>query len=429
MCLVLVACTVPTTSVVTRVPTTTPMDPMHASTSALSLRGDTGFEARDLSPELRELHTRMWGTLRDPANLRSARDQANSDDIYRYGRTFGGHVTAVLTALRVTGDLELLDYIDDLAERMRAELADGWRSTRDRTDGTRDGYLNWVYRYSATPSHQGKDTRVIDDIQTHAVVAHFAHAFAINSDQVSPAGIDYAERAEFWTDYLVNHFEAKWRERNDVPSGFPFIVRTQTTTYYAWTRWHYYMWKLTGQEAYLREAHAMAGNIWAEIRVVDGASGPAYVWASGLLELGDSQRRLQPTNYLSVVYGAIVDFHMEGFHNWASTDHMRAFTRTLTEFVIDSDDPMSNGFAPDIGGGVRRARLEVDRSSSRRTVDWFRTSQLGLIAAWDEPNGPLISLLSDAESIFTGEADTSILTSGLYLAHWLRSYSDAAHRD
>ena len=398
-----------------------PSDP-PPSDRGFGLRGDPNFSAANLSPEQRVLYDMLWDELRDPTKHKALRSQALSDDVYRYGRTFGGHLRNVLTVFRMTGDLALLDYVDELTELMRSKLADGWRDTADGTDGTRDGYLNWVYRYSATPSHQGKDTRVIDDMQAHAVVAMFAWAYEANRDLSSPSGTNYGQRADFWKDYLVNHFEAKWRERYGRPTGFPFISRTQTTVYYNWTAWHYYMWRLTGVQGYGDQAVAMARATSDELRLVSTSSGTTYVWGSGLINLGDSQTRIQPTNYSSTVYALNVDLHFEQFDVFASEERLHRMARTFSHFVLDTSDPIRNGFAPDLGGGSPQAGLTSDPDAKRRTIDWYRVSQIPLIATWDTTLR-LPTLNSAAKSSIASNRDSTAITVGLIVDSVVRPTS------
>jgi hypothetical protein len=351
---------------------------------AVSMRGNADFARNQLPGEQRALYDRLWQEIQDPDNLAAIVKQAKSGDIFTYGRQAYSYLQAVLTAFRFTGDLALLDHVDVIAEHMRAELKDGWRRTRDGTDGTRDGYLNWVDKYESSPSFRGKDLTKINEIQTHATVAMIAYALEANRDLRSPGGRDYAAHADFWKDYLVNHFEAKWRQREGKPTGFPLLTATHTTEHHKWLQWHYYMWKLTGKQAYLDEANAMADDTWSDFYIVDTSAGPAFVWARSLASLDGSQAAyLQPNGYARHVFGAAVDLHLEGFHNWAVEENMARFARTFTELVIDTSDPIENGFAADVGGGKPRLHLEVDTSWSRTSLSRYAESNYALIGAWD----------------------------------------------
>ncbi|MCA1791384.1 MAG: hypothetical protein LC667_16485, partial [Thioalkalivibrio sp.] len=283
--------------------------------------------------------------------------------------------------------------------------------TNDGTDGTRDGYLNWSYRYSDTPSLQGKDTRYIDDIKAHGLVAMVAYALELNRDLVSPGGRDYGAHADFWRDYLVNHFEAKWRERRDVPSAFPFLMHPDAHTYWTWTKWHLYMGLLTGDQRYTTEANRMADVIWNEIKSESTSGGSALVWASNITSLSSDRNFLMSTGYAHSVYGDVVTFHLEGFHRWADEEMVRAFARTVTEFVFDTSDPVRSGIASDIGGGEDRAGIVSGSGTPRRSASTFVGYQYGLIGSWDV-SGRLVSV---THSILEehGSLDTTRLVSGL----------------
>jgi hypothetical protein len=287
----------------------------------------------------------------------------------------------VMIAFRVTGDLALLDHVDAIAEEMRTKLRDGWRGTKDGTDGTRDGYLNWVWRYSSGDQFVGKDTHMMDEMKTHAMIAMIAVALDTNRDLRSPGGRDYGAHADFWADYLVNHFEAKWRARNDMSRGFPFMTKGGIHERQSWLKWHHYMGLLTGNEAYTVEAKRMADEWWAEMLTVDTPSGTAYVW--------HRDDFLMPTVYAAGVVADVVELHLEGFDRWGSAEEVRRFARTFTEFIMDSKDPDANGLAADIGGEVARAGLRSDAKNwSRMTTHGFWLSGFPLLAAWD-PSGKI----------------------------------------
>jgi hypothetical protein len=383
-----------------------------------TLRGDPGFNLSGLPREQRALYDRFLAEVHDADNVREVMKRAASDDIFTYGRSLQGYVQSVLTVFRITGDLVLLDHVDAIAERMRQELRDGWRGTLDGTDGTRDGFLNWVERHESGSVHRGKDMMRANDMKTHALVAMIAYALELNRDLSSPSGRAYGAHADFWKDYLVNHFEAKWRKRRGVKFGFPIMIRPYTHTYYSWTKWHYYMWKLTGNDGYGVEANRMATALWKDIRTVSTPSGPAYVWPRGVLAEGGDADYLHPTGYANNVYGDAVTFHLEGFHNWAAVEHMNAIARTFTEFVIDTNDPNKNGFAPDIGGASPKGGYRVDPSWSRRTASAFVNDQFALFIPWDTTQ-ELSRVTSQIQDRYP-ERDTTRLAAGLFLNSYLR---------
>jgi len=348
-----------------------------------SLRGDPDFRVSNMKSGAQIWYRRLWTAIEDP---RSKADKwAASDDLYTYGRHLHTHIQSLLTVFRVTGDLRLLDEIDRLTEIMRSRLSDAWRDTVDGTDGTRDGYVNWVWR-QGSGTYDGKDTHKLDEMKTHALIASVAYALDLNRDLASPSGRSYGAHADFWRDYLVNDFEAKWREREREPSGFPIMIRPDNHTYYSWMKWHYYMALLTGEEDYMGEAERMADVIWNdEIREMSTSSGPVYFWTRGVVGEGGGVAYLEPTTYSRYVYADAVEFHLEGFHRWALGETLPALARTFTRYVIDLDgaESSTDWFAADLGGGVSRAGIPSDPNWSRMEIYKYETSPFALIMPWD----------------------------------------------
>ena len=191
------------------------------SRTNLTLRIDLTFNEKQLPVEARLWYSRFWAGLRNPSQYPNATALAQSNDTYNYGRPLNTHITTILQLLRVTGDQRLLDEVDRLTELMRAKLKDRSILTVGGSTYQADGYLNWVWQYNE-PSYVGTDIHEMDEILTHSLVASYAYAFQVNRD-LDPR---YAERAQFWTNYLKNHFEAKWRKRKKIPTGFPFLERS-----------------------------------------------------------------------------------------------------------------------------------------------------------------------------------------------------------
>ena len=375
---------------------------------------DAAFSPSRLSSKQRADYDRLWAEI--DAHRAQRINDALRDDVYFYARPVTEHIQAVLIVFRMTGDLALLDHVDTVAEAMRSKLADGWRGTNDGTDGTKDGYLNWVFRPGGggTDQHVGKDTRQIDEIGAHANVAAIAYALEVNRDLISPTGRDYGAHADFWKDYLVNHFEAKWRERRRSPSGFPIMTTPTTITYLKWIRWHYYMGLLTGDSAYTAEAVSMADIWWDHMYPINTPSGTAYVYAPGMAGLGGPNTHLLgATTYAGHLYGTAVEFRLEGFHHWASDETMRRLARTFTEFIIDTDDPIKNGMARDIGGGENRLHLSPDTTRLRLGLPQYRDRNFALIAPWDV-TGQMERLNVEVESRFAGTRDTTLLAAGIF---------------
>lgn len=350
-----------------------------------NLRGNPNFKVSSLSPEAQIWYRRLWAAIEDPLSEYNPDKWARSDNLYTYARQLHTYLQTLLTAFRVTGDLKLLDEIDRLVEIMRGELADSWRNTQDGTS-QKDGYLNWVWRGNSK-TYYGKDTNKLDEMKTHAIIASVAYALESNRDLKSPGGRAYGAHADFWADYLVNDFEAKWRQRERKSSGFPIMIRPDNHTYYSWMKWHYYMGLLTGKSGYTSEASRMAGKIWQDIETVSTSGGTAYVWPRGTQSEGGGQNILEPTTYSRYVYADVVEFYFEGFDRWASAETLQRYSRSVANFVIDENRASGKDwFARDIGGGTSRGGIPSDSSWSRMDVYKYEVSSFAMIMYWDSSN-------------------------------------------
>ena len=354
----------------------------------LDLRGDPDFHPDQLSEDARRWYDRLWEAIEHPDQVPDATSRAGSDNIYNYARELYEYYSALLTAFRITGDLRLLDEIDRLAQIQRSRLADGWRDTLDDTDGTQDGYLNWVDRHISNPALRGKDLTEYNEARAHSILAQIAYVYDRNRDIASPSGVDYGERADFWKYYLTEHFEPKWRERNNVAHGeFPFIFRTrkQVHAVVSVIRYHHYMAKLTGDDRYLSEVARQTDRTFGELRVTEVDGEEAYVWRRKIG--GDNTDYLMPTTYVRYVITDVVDYYLEGLPRWSEEHVPVRFANTLGRLLFDGD----GGLARDVGGGVARAGYAAtDPDDWRRTTpSHYLRRSYALIAPWD-PTGKAV---------------------------------------
>ena len=403
-----------------------PVAPGDGDRAVMSLRGDPAFDANDLSPEQRSTYEAIKRLIATPPTGQfNPYVMADKDCIWWYGHGLQTHVQAVLIAFRVTGDLSLLDHVDELGELMRARLHDSWRGTADGTDGTSDGFLNWVMRANTSSQswNAGKDTNIQYDMKAHATAAMIAYALHANRDLVSPSGYDYAGHADAWADYLVNHFEAKMRSREKKPTGFPIKEwPPQVSSYSDWAKWHYYMGEITGGAGYTAEASRMSDVMLGQLRTVGTPQGSAYVWMRSNPDMpGGTATYLSPTTYAEFVLSNAVEFHLEGFHFWADPVHMERFARTITQLVMDEPDPIRNGLAADVGGEQEREGIPSKSGFRRITPAIFATTNLALLTAWDTTTA-LPSLAADMHDYNASlGVDTSRILAGLMLNTHLHS--------
>ena len=366
------------------------------------LRGNPGFSEFGLTTEQRRWYDRLWKAINNPEQYPNATELAQSDDTYTYRGDLQDYNNALLTAFRMTGDLRLLDEVSRLSELMRQELKDEWRDSLTGDNGKKDGYLNWVTRYSPKTNRPfiGNDTQMAYDLKAHAHVALFAWAFENNRDLKSPGGYDYAKQADFWEDYLVNHFEAKWRSRNGKATGFPFAEQTGLHTYHSFMKWHHYMGKLTGKSAYTQEAERMADILWQnEFKEVSTQYGTGLVWPRGVLSLGSRENYLHPQDYARYVVEEAIDLHFEGFNRYAHDWTIVKMARTTAAFVLKEGSfeptPYTVG-SRDIGGGKSRAGIPASPTSWGE-MNKYRFAETGgwsYLAAWDRSSNNKIEKAS-----------------------------------
>lgn len=320
--------------------------------------------------------------------------RSGSCDVKDLARSVNQQVYSVLAVFRVTGSAELLGKVYEVMQRARATLKD--------TDG--DGYLNWVYLAENTdqPRLLGTDYYVMEELMAHAMVAQAAWAFEVNRD-LAP---EYAEAADFWLDYLLNHFEAKWRAREGVLKGHPFLDKDLMHPYANWTRYFVYMAKLTGDEGYLREAQRRIGVIRRAFQVSEDG---AFVWTHPVNEIRDEEDRrfrYQPAGYAGETMGALVDLALEGFLDDA---FMRRVAKTLTQKLLD-ERGYPDILAEDVGQGTPETfYLEwlgrsVTYEASTYDGEWGGRGYVGtyvarpyaLLAPWDGTG----EVLSDSADYF-----------------------------
>ena len=392
-------------STVIRVPSVTlrrtsdsaqPGDDRDAAVNAnteLEMLVNSGFSADDLNPELREQYELFWSSIQNPQ--RDPYEIAALDDSYEYGRNLHTYLQAMLMMFRFTGDEAILNEVYQITEVMRGELKDEWTGTLDGTDGTRDGYLGWAYRYKNSREYNGKDTHKLNDLKTSSIIATVAYAFELNRD-IDPK---YAEGADFWTDYLINHYEAKWRERLNRPTGYPIYQRPHSHTYISGIKYHFYMYKLTGNPDYLDYAERASNTLIDSFILTETGDGRGgYVWNRSILaEIRDHspQNYLLPTTYARYFFADVVELHLAGLGPWEQLD-MAHFSNIVADFMIDKENASGRDwFARDIGGGRSREGIPSDSSWRRETTNFWVAAPIAFLSPWDE-TGRIADISRDA---------------------------------
>ncbi len=351
-------------------------DPKLSTQSAL-------LEMRVRSVAL-DAETRSWlSEVKNTPNFRgssgtySLEQLAGGGRVQDLSRHLNLQLTSVLAALRVTGDRALLEKVYVVMQRERGTLRD--------TD--RDGYLNWRYlpaRRTENPELHGTDKHIMEEIMAHSVVAQAAYAFKLNSS----LDRKYGEAASFWTDYLVNHYEAKWRKRTGREAGYPIIEKPLFHPYANNTRYYHYLYKLTGDLAYKSERDRQVGVIKRHLLPDNGA----FVWTHFVNETiksrgGKMGWSYQPVGYAGEAMAPLADLGLEGV---LPESTMRGVAKTLSVKLLD--DKREGIMAGDVGGS-RTASFYMPflnkyvsvRSSGypRGTIGTFTSRGFALLAPWD----------------------------------------------
>ncbi len=345
-----------------------------AALSTHSLRGDPNFRESQLPPNVRVWYDRMIAAMNNPNEEPNPVKTSSTGDSYMIGRYTGADVTTLLTVFRFTGDLRLLDNIDKAMQAARAQLK----------DYNNDGFLNW--RWLEDPSNKqyyGTDYNLLDEIMSAGLVAEVAWAYQENRNLTSPAGINYGERADFWLSYL-KQWEAKWRQRDNVPTGFPFIEKDIIHARVNLIRYLWYMHRLTGRQDYLDEATRLANEINThELRPITTPDGPGFVWAEVITaNEPQSQWWLDALHYARYTTLVLLDLSYEPFAPFTPTKTLIPIAHTIATKVIDNG---ATDFAPTIGGSSPIGGLSPATTQRTDIIRWGIYS-FTFYAAYDTTN-------------------------------------------
>ncbi len=302
-------------------------------------------------------HSRVLATIENPRYPTASLDPkklAATGDLYRYARDLNTNLTTVMLAYRETGDRDLVRHLNDIMNIARGKLRD--------TNG--DGYRNWVYKTKTDASSEpflGTDEHKMDEMMTHSLVAASAYT-------LKQAG--YSSSARFWTDYLKNDFEAKWRERNGKSSGFPFLEHFLMHPTTNFIRYHLYMHKLTGNSSYYSEAKRLAGRVRDTMR----SSGSGYVWDHKVLQTS----RCQPMVYVKYTTQALADIATVDSRLFDS-GFMKKVAYTMAHKALKSTSGTS--LASDIcGGGTYGSLYTYAQHPYAQLAAWDSSGKLKVAA-------------------------------------------------
>lgn len=294
----------------------------------LPMNGNPNFSPSDLSPEQQYWYEKMWMALRSENVYPNPDEMAVSGDQYNIGRTLNNYVSTLMMVFRVTGDLALLDEVDRQMELARSQLRDD--------DG--DGYVNW--RWTREPDlelYYNKDTHEMDEMLAHSWIPAAIYAMRLN-EAYNPV---YKEHADFWMDYLLNDFFPKWEARGG-------LERSLTHPFSQYTRLYFYMWRLTGEQAYLDEANRRADLLDSMMVEVPTANGIAFTWDHRVKGMGNGPLGCQPSVYAIQTTGMFQELALEGFSRYADDAYMAHYATMLRDLVLKAGiDHLSNDICGD----------------------------------------------------------------------------------
>ena len=241
-----------------------------------------------LNPEIEVWQQRLEYAFTHSRNAPDAKVFAGTGDLYNL-RKANDLLTSLTAAYRINKDPDTARYMKEVLDIAYGKLRD--------TNG--DGYRNWLWYsgqnnsisackdYADAPYYCGTDRHEMDEIMAHTMIAASAYT-------LKQAG--YTADAAKWVKYLKNDFEAKWRKRNNKPSGLPFIEKDLFHPYMQSVRYNYYMYKLTGETAYYNEAKRLARN--AHTHIIETSDG-GVTWEHRIVE---GQKNGSTTNCPNTAY-------------------------------------------------------------------------------------------------------------------------------
>lgn len=266
--------------------------------------------------------TKSWS---DPAATYNMEQLASTGRLQDISRHLTLMVPAVLAALRVTGDIEVLEKVYRISQNLRGTL----------DDDTGDGFREWL---QTTPDGslgalEGTDESVMEDIMAHALIAQLAWLFRLNAE-LDPK---YGAESDFWLEYLVGDFEAKWRQRSNKPTGYPFIQKDLMHPFANSVKYMGYMVRLTGDSERKAELERLLGILHRQL-CHDGPG--KLVWMHGVNELRaqkDFGWMAQPAGgYAGETAQALAEL---GFEGWLNHETMTKIARAVSENILDGKSP------------------------------------------------------------------------------------------
>lgn len=264
-------------------------------------------------------------------------------DAYELGRTGGDYTESLVMAYRATGDVVFLERVYDLSQRARASLRDAW------LDGTTDGYTSWLWRVDPTnATYYGKDTNWLDESICSGNAALWAWVLHANRT-LDPR---YAAAADFWRDWLENHFLAKWYARaggNPLTAwNTPYAAFYKPDTEPRSANWRlaHYLWLVTGNTFYRDRETQIVAEL-AGANHLNPVKPQAYRWTK---ETAPTSVNWQPVNYANYYMRAVLEMNLEGMPFFSSAAEMKRFASTFRDVVYAGTLPARTTMTSNVNG-------------------------------------------------------------------------------
>jgi hypothetical protein len=375
-----------------------------------SLTGDANFSEGKLTDQQRVWYDRTWAAV--GPSTQAILNRIRGDNSYHFGRDVYQYNHALLMSLRSTGDLRFLDEVAKVSEALRRQLEDEWcggvprrvdLNERYGTVKSPDGFLNFR-RQSNNSVDDCRDVSDLEEALIHGHLSLLMYAFHVNQNNPSPSNVDYRGHAEFWFDYLRNHFEAKWRERSETAwPSMDFIDLKFCHTYSQFSLYYYFMgMKLQDEgsadaDPYLKAARALTDGMFDQAYRPDrqaggyvevtGPTGDAVIYsfgAPGRGSVSDTHLEACPTTYARYKLSTVMTLRLEGFTRWNDAI-MTKLANGMTGFVLDIDsiDDGSETIAAGVSGTAKRAGMPPTSYRGRLRISQFGVTSMPAYAIWD----------------------------------------------
>jgi hypothetical protein len=345
---------------------------VFADDTVLSFRVDPAFSRSLLSTTEQKWYDLAWQHSAGCWNTVLTR--ALYDDTYTYGRSVGDYMAFMLMGLRATGDRQFLDKVRIVSDTMRTTLRDADDAC---VGGATDGFLDWRWRainagsYSCTNTggYYGSDYHPLDETMTHGNIALIAYAFWVNRD-IDPI---YADRAAYWLNYLQNHWEKKWIQRNGGSRSTAWLAGSGMYKHEAHVvanlmRAAYYLWKMTGDPFYKSTADELQRR--SGLNCVANPNVPsAYSWHHQV----DNTTTWQAINYAEYTSSVFCDLHFEGYAPYGDTE-IKKFMSTWRDIVFVNSAPSYSQMSPDVYGGG--SMIGISASGASAYARWDTSGKL-----------------------------------------------------